>query len=86
MATGGKNVPDFTAQVMTADEVAELLRVNKTPSIACSRLANSPHSALALTTASPARPLENSASRKKRSSTRPHPLTGHAADLARPDR
>ena len=30
MAAGGKTAPDFTAQVMTADEVAELLHVHKT--------------------------------------------------------
>jgi excisionase family DNA binding protein len=29
MAAGSNNVPDVTAQVMTVDEVAELLRVNR---------------------------------------------------------
>ena len=29
MATGSKPVQDFTGQVMTADEVAELLRVHR---------------------------------------------------------
>ena len=67
IADGAKNVPVSTAPVMTVDEAAKLLRVHKPRCTARSRLARLRRSVLAMTTASPARPLTNGGRRRSSS-------------------
>jgi excisionase family DNA binding protein len=43
MAPGAKNVPDFTGQVMTADELCGLLRIHKSTLYRLIKKGNFPH-------------------------------------------
>jgi excisionase family DNA binding protein len=43
MAPGARNVPDFTGQVMTADELCGLLRIHKSTLYRLIKKGNFPH-------------------------------------------